>query len=203
MDDPNAKKGGILRVAMEIQKMEDPANYDWTQMSNVSRQIVEYIAFTDPENVTHPMLAESWEASDDLKTWTLHLRQGVKWSNGDDFNADDVIFNFTRWMDPAVASSNAGLSTFAAMVEEVDSGEKNDDGTPKMTKRMIDGSRRARRRPHGRAAPAPRRCCRYRRTSTTIRRRSCIATSRSRSPTTRSAPAPTSSPSSRSPTRRS
>ncbi len=140
MDDPSAQKGGILRVAMEIQKMEDPANYDWTQMSNVSRQMVEYIAFTDPDNVTHPMLAESWEVSDDLKTWTLHLRPGVKWSNGDDFTADDVIFNFSRWMDPAIASSNAGLSTFAAMLEEVDSGQKNDDGTPKMTKKMIDGS---------------------------------------------------------------
>ena len=139
-DDPNAKRGGILRVAMQVQKMEDPATYSWTQMSNQSRHIIEYMTLTDPDNVTHPMLAESWEASDDLKTWTFHLRQGVKWHNGDDFNADDVIFNFTRWMDPAVASSNAGLSTFAAMTEEVDTGEKNDDGTPKKSSRMIEGS---------------------------------------------------------------
>ncbi|MYZ48039.1 ABC transporter substrate-binding protein [Propylenella binzhouense] len=139
-DDPSAKRGGILRVAMQVQKMEDPATYSWTQMSNQSRHIIEYMTLTDPDNVTHPMLAESWEASDDLKTWTFHLRQSVKWHNGDDFNADDVIFNFTRWMDPAVASSNAGLSTFAAMTEEVDTGEKNDDGTPKKSSRMIEGS---------------------------------------------------------------
>ncbi len=137
-DDPNAKQGGILKVAMQVQKMEDPATYDWTQMSNQTRQILEYLAMTGPDNVTRPMLAESWEASDDLKTWTFHLRQGILWHNGDEFNADDVVYNFTRWLDPAVGSSNVGL--FAAMVEEIDTGEKNDDGTPKMTKRMIDGA---------------------------------------------------------------
>jgi peptide/nickel transport system substrate-binding protein len=112
------KKGGILRVAMEVQKMEDPATYSWVQMSNQTRHTVEYLAVTGPDNVTRPGLAESWEASDDLKTWTLHLRQGVLWHNGDEFTSEDVAFNIERWLDPNLGSSNVGLSTFSAMVED-------------------------------------------------------------------------------------
>jgi peptide/nickel transport system substrate-binding protein len=112
------KKGGILRVAMEVQKMEDPATYSWVQMSNQTRHTVEYLAVTGPDNVTRPGLAESWEASDDLKTWTLHLRQGVLWHNGDEFTTEDVAFNIERWLDPNLGSSNVGLSTFSAMVED-------------------------------------------------------------------------------------
>jgi peptide/nickel transport system substrate-binding protein len=119
-DDDKAKMGGILRVGMQVQKMEDPATYSWVEMSNQTRHIVEYLTFTTPDNVTQPMLAESWEASDDLKTWTFKLRKGVMWHNGDELNADDIIFNMTRWMDPDVGSSNIGLSTFASMVEEKD-----------------------------------------------------------------------------------
>ena len=139
-DDGMAKEGGILRVAMQVQKMEDPATYSWVEMSNQTRHMLEHLTFTTPDNVTRPMLAESWEASDDLKTWTFKLRQGVMWHNGDELNADDIIFNMTRWMDPGIGSSNIGLSTFASMVEEVESGEKNDDGTPKKVKKMIPGS---------------------------------------------------------------
>ena len=129
-DDPKAREGGVLRVAMQVQKMEDPATYSWTQMSNQSRQIVEYLSMTGPDNMTRPMLCESWEASDDLKTWTAHLRQNVVWHNGDAFTADDVIFNFKRWMDPALGSSNAGLSTFSAL--KPDQIEKVDDHTIKL-----------------------------------------------------------------------
>jgi peptide/nickel transport system substrate-binding protein len=125
------KKGGVLRFGMQVQEMADPGTYSWTQRSIVARHIVEYLVETGPDNITRPYLAKSWEASDDLKTWTFHLREGIKWSNGDDFNADDVVFNFTRWLDPKTGSSNLGL--FDAMLEET--GEKDAKGNP--VKRMI------------------------------------------------------------------
>jgi len=44
-----------------------------------------------------PALAESWENSDDLLTWTFHLREGVTFHDGTPFNAEAVVFNFNRW----------------------------------------------------------------------------------------------------------
>ena len=102
------KPGGTFKVGMQVQKMEDPATYSWTQMSNQTRHMVEYLAFTGPDNITRPMLARELGASDDLKTWTLHLRQDVVWHNGDAFTAEDVVFNFKRWLDPDLGSSNSG-----------------------------------------------------------------------------------------------
>jgi len=129
------KKGGVLKFGMQVQEMADPATYSWTQKSIVARHIVEYLVETGPDNITRPNLATSWEASKDLKTWTFNLRKGVKWSNGDDFNADDVVFNFTRWLDPKTGSSNLGL--FDAMLEET--GEKDKKGNPvkRMTKNAV------------------------------------------------------------------
>ena len=132
------RMGGTLRVSMPVPEIRDPAVFDWTQKSNCARHMIEYLTYTGPDNVTRPYLAERWEASDDLRTWTFHLRRGVKWHNGDEFNADDVVFNFTRWLDPRTGSSNLGL--FSAMTEEYDTGEKNEDGTPKMGRRMRAGA---------------------------------------------------------------
>ena len=131
-------QGGILRVSMSVQEMADPSVFSWTEMSNQARHIVEYLTYTGPDNVTRPYLAESWEPSDDLRAWTFRLRQGVKWSNGDDFTAEDVLFNFQRWLNPATGSSNIGL--FAGLTEDYDTGQKNADGSPKMGQRERPGA---------------------------------------------------------------
>ena len=134
----NGKHGGRLRVAMRIPEVSDPATFDWVEKSNITRHMLEYLTVTGADNITRPYLAERWEASEDLKEWTFYLRKGIKWHNGDEFNADDVVFNFKRWLDPATGSSN--LSLFSAMTEEYETGEVDDEGNPVKKKRMIDGA---------------------------------------------------------------
>lgn len=129
-DDANAQEGGILKVAMQIQKMEDPATYSWVEMSNQTRHILEYLVMTGPDNVTRPMLAESWEASDDLKTWTFKLREGVMFHNGDELTAEVIEWNFKRWMQPDLGAGGiVGLSSISAMVEERDGSKVQREGS--------------------------------------------------------------------------
>jgi peptide/nickel transport system substrate-binding protein len=102
-------RGGTLKVAGQVHKITHPAQFSWVAPTQVGRQVAEYLTFTDGKNITHPYLLKNWQVSDDMKTWTLNLREGVKWNNGDTFTADDVIFNFNQWMNKDVGSSMLGL----------------------------------------------------------------------------------------------
>ncbi|MBX0328897.1 ABC transporter substrate-binding protein [Oscillochloris sp. ZM17-4] len=103
------KRGGTLRVGIQVPAVDHPARFSWVFDSNEFRQVFEYLTETGADNITRPYLLESWEASDDLKTWTLNLRKGIKWSNGDELTSEDVLFNFKEWLAPETKSSILGL----------------------------------------------------------------------------------------------
>jgi peptide/nickel transport system substrate-binding protein len=126
---PAVKRGGTFTRAMELQMIDHPARFSWVQQSNVISHVAEYLTQTGPDNITRPYLLDRWEASDDVKTWTLHLRRGVTFNNGDELTADDVIFNFNQWLDPAVGSSILGLLSYLRGPQDV---ERVDDYTVRL-----------------------------------------------------------------------
>ena len=103
------QRGGVLKVATSIQKVTHPAQFSWVEPTNILRQVAEYLTYTDKDNITHPYLLEAWEADGELKNWTLNLRKGIKFNNGDELNADDVVFSMNQWLNKDVGSSILGM----------------------------------------------------------------------------------------------
>ncbi len=78
----------------------DPITTTEGETYRVTENVFETLLDYGPQDtIVKPGLAEKWEVSKDGLTYTFHLRQGVKFHDGTDFNADAVVFNFDRWMN--------------------------------------------------------------------------------------------------------
>jgi len=108
------------------------------RMDNIFEGLVEFESGTTK---IKPCLATSWEMSEDGKETTFHLREGVKFHDGTDFNADAVVFAFARQYDTNHPYYQYGQWPYWGWVfGDIDKVEKIDDYTVKVVMKKINAS---------------------------------------------------------------
>ena len=93
----------------------DPALNAAVDGGNTLITIEEPLLIIDENNEVQPGQAESYEVSDDGLTWTFHMRDGLKWSDGSDLTAADFEYSFKRLANPDTAAPYA--ETVVGMID--------------------------------------------------------------------------------------
>ncbi|GAA0356281.1 ABC transporter substrate-binding protein [Caldalkalibacillus horti] len=102
--------GGTLTFAFNAQPPTlDPTGTTATATRDIARNIFEQLVTFDSNLEVKPMLAESFDVDTEAKTVTFQLRQGVKFHNGEEMLADDVVASMEKWAQSS-AQANSFLS---------------------------------------------------------------------------------------------
>lgn len=108
----------VLAMTLEPSPGLDPTGGAASSIAEITLyNIYETLTKIRPDGSVTPLLAESWEVSPDLTTYTFKLRKGIKFHNGEPFNAQAVKFSFDR--AGAEKSTNKDKRTFAALTTNV------------------------------------------------------------------------------------
>ncbi len=107
------KDSMTLAMALEPPGLDPTAGAASAIAEITHYNIYETLTKINPDGSVSPLLAESWEVSPDLRTYTFRLRKGVKFHNGEKFNAETARFSFVR--AGADKSTNKDKRTFATM----------------------------------------------------------------------------------------
>jgi peptide/nickel transport system substrate-binding protein len=115
------KPGGTLRVAYESDITGlDPHISFGVQAWHVVGSLFNSLVTIDAELNFVPDLAASWEVLEDGKVYVFHLRKGVKFHDGADFDAEAVRWNYQRIVDPEEKALDASYYSIVERVEAVD-----------------------------------------------------------------------------------
>src|SRR6267154_6263545 len=111
MPDVSGRYGGRLVIG---QRAEPKTLNPVTATDALSREVIgrcnaDLISINRSSQQTEPALAKSWKISADGRIFTLQLRKGTRFSDGNPFDADDVLFSFRVYMDEAVDSPQRDL----------------------------------------------------------------------------------------------
>ena len=140
----SASKNGKILTVEEGPDVEtiDPALNQSADGANYITMISDNLLRIDKDGKVAPSMAEKYEVSDDGLTWTFHLRDGLKWSDGSDFTANDFVYSWQRMVDPEVAAPYA--ETVLGMVDGYKDAIGNPDAdgntttTPDRTKLKVE-----------------------------------------------------------------
>ena len=94
----------------------DPHYHNVTPNNNVAAHVFDYLVFRDERQRMIPGLAESWRAVDPM-TWEFRLRRGVKFHDGSEFTAADVVASIERV--PTVANSPSPFTAYTKQIKEI------------------------------------------------------------------------------------
>ncbi len=108
---PGAPKyGGVYRRPLGNNPSTlDPAQVADTYGITVAQQLFDGLVQYDNSLTIVPAIAQTWKASRDGLSWTFYLRHGVKFHNGREATADDVVYSYTRILDPRTKSKAAEI----------------------------------------------------------------------------------------------
>jgi peptide/nickel transport system substrate-binding protein len=125
---PVGHRGGIVTIALRSEpKTLNPAlATDASSLGVIYCMDADLLHINRETQRTEPALAKSWSASRDGRTYTLHLRRGIRFSDGQPFSADDVIFSFEVYLDKNTHSPQRDLLVVGGKPISV---EKLDDYT--------------------------------------------------------------------------
>lgn len=110
----------------EPTSLNPPVGFDSVSW-NVLNNLMEGLTRLGEDDQPQEAIAESWDISEDQKTYTFHIRENANWSNGDPVTADDFVYAWKQLLNPETASPAAFLGYFIEGGEAYNNGEGSAD----------------------------------------------------------------------------